>query len=233
MTEVSEIGELIELKRSSKGTSRGTLLVGMVNDRDTGANNPMSFVEAKYGVGERGHWAKLVIRKAYIFNLSDCIGGEKMNMSESERYYERWRFLKKHGIPTIDSMRIVDHDRVAMGDATVNGGEFFGKAKKKLIEREVYQGKRRALTNKEKRYLEIFESGELESEVKRISKLMSEAGLCFPKDDYFDLIIHDDGSFDVLVMDLSLLSFGDEESTPDDLMSIQEDLSTGLKTLVL
>lgn len=229
--EETKPGETFSLRKESTGKTRGALKIRNVAKKNVGQNNPMDFVDVNYGVGEVSHEAKMVLRRAYIFNMNVCIGGENEDMPESERYYQRWKYLKDRGIPTLGSMRIVDDDRVVMGDATVDGSEFFGKGRIRVVYGERDNNRKRELTEKERRFVEIYENGELEREARRVAEQMEKSGLRFPFDDYFDVIIHNDGSFEVLVMDLSGLDLATSsgDGTPDDLMYMPSRLYEGIK----
>lgn len=225
-------GEKFSLHKESKGKLRGVMTVSKVAEKTVGQNNPMDFVVVNYGAGEAPHRAKMVLRRACIFNLDVCIGEENEEMTESERYYKRWKYLRDNGVPTLGSMRIVDDDRVALGDATADGSEFFGKARVRISEGEKRRDeKRRSLTKKEEVFVEIYENGELEKEVRRVAELMRKANLDFPHDDYFDTIIHNDGSFDVLVMDLSALDKSEGTALPIDLMRMPERLYNAIMAI--
>jgi hypothetical protein len=150
-----------------------------------------------------------LIRKEVIVASADCFGEETLEMSDAQRYYERWKYLRKIGISTVSSMRVVDEYTVAMGDMTANGGEFFGKAKRQALLDEINAIKHgfikaRKLTILEKVFMSL-DHEEMKEDVAQIQKMAWDAGIRLPSDDQYDLLVNPDGTWNVMVMDLSAL----------------------------
>lgn len=144
----------------------------------------------------------LVLKKIWL-DYHDDFPFEKQNASMSEKYIGKWRLLKEVGIPTVPSMRLVDEETVAMGDMTRDGSQFFGKAK--YI--EALEGgdlTKRPISKIEKLFLDINPRN-IKREIARVQKLAWEKGIILPLDDPYDLIVHPDGTWQVLVLDLSWL----------------------------
>lgn len=136
--------------------------------------------------------------------------------SAAERYLGKWKLLKEAGIPTVSSMKLVDDETVAMGDMTWDGSKFFGKAENEM---KVYgQGEtvKRELTNMEKIFLSI-DPEEIKQKTERILKLAWDSGIRLPLDDPYDLLVHPDGSWELVVIDLSDVRPRKSGETIDDL----------------
>lgn len=133
------------------------------------------------------------------------IEGEGCDMSPAERYLARWKYLRSHGIPTVGSMRVVDGNKVAMGDMTANGGEFFGKEKGMQLEWELRDGVIRKLTETEQAFLKI-DKKELKTELDRLVDDAWEKGIRLPWDDPFEVLVRDDGSYQLMILDLGYLT---------------------------
>ncbi len=206
--------------RRPAGKIASRLVVASLNTTETGGSSGFSSAEFKYGY-KGGHLAEMVVKDAEIFNKELCFGQEKKSMCMADRYYYRWLYLKELGIPTVRTMRVVDTNRIIMGDMTIDGSEFMGKGKNYLLSLESAAKNRRQLTSMEKRFIEIYENGELVQEVSRVCDLMNIHSLGFPMDDEFDLLIHPDGSFEVLVLDLSYLNKKETNHPVDYIMSTE------------
>lgn len=148
----------------------------------------------------------LVVKKADILPKSDCFSFENEDMDPAERYYRRWQYLRSLGIPTCSSMRIVEDNKIVMGDMTYKGSEFFGKAKWMALMTEKNKKMRRPLTATEKFYLQI-PCDQIQEEIKNLQQLASIHNLRLPYDDPCDLLIHSNGTKDLLVLDLSGLQY--------------------------
>lgn len=170
-------------------------------------------VEAKPFLGEktREKRVKLVVKRAVVSRRDgDIFGDEQVAMTPARRYYERWRFLRKLGIPTVSSMRVVDDHYVAMGDMTVGGAAFFGKEKWWTVSGEMRRGERRELDKTEEMFLNI-DPETIKREIARLQVLAWVNGIRLPPDDEYDLLVRPDGSFQVILMDLTQMrKRGDE-----------------------
>ncbi|HLE50321.1 MAG TPA: hypothetical protein VI791_04215 [Patescibacteria group bacterium] len=179
----------------------------------------------------------LVLKRASVDSGdTNLFGDERLGMESALRYYERWKFLKMVGVPTVSSMRVIDEYRIAMGDMTVGGGEFFGKAKKIAIMLELEKGIRRELSPLEKTFLNI-DTEAIKQKVADLQEIAWKNEVRLPGDDQYDLLVRPDGSFQVIVMDLSRLRRKGSESYSDLLNersgfnSELDDFRSGLKRL--
>lgn len=152
---------------------------------------------------------RLVLKDAYLPKRYD-FSFDNPEMSMAERYFRKWKLLKENGIPTTSSMRVVDEEVVAMGDMTWDGSEFFGK-EKDITALEGRDSAKRKLFKMEKVFLSI-DPEKIKEEMERVLKLAWDKGIRLPYDDQCDLLVHPDGTWEVLVMDLSQLRPRKEES---------------------
>lgn len=199
----------INLKKGGNlGSSGLEVAIKEVVGRDMGGAFPKSAVMGEIRSNEDGGRArevKLVVKRAYIdVRKNDVFGNEDKGMSMARRYFERWKYLRKIGIPTVSSMRLVDEIRLAMEDMTTDGSEFMGKGKREELCGLEYSDRSRELTTGERLFLEI-DPQKIKDEVGRVADLAWDHGITLPDDDPYDLLIHLDGSFEVLVMDITAL----------------------------
>jgi len=94
-----------------------------------------------------------------------------------------------------------------MGDMTRDGSEFFGKAFRGRLNNELYRAKSsgfggRHLTDMERIFLSIDPEA-MRAELRRIVKIANKNRIMLPDDDEFDILVHPDGSWEILVLDLS------------------------------
>jgi hypothetical protein len=145
---------------------------------------------------------RLVLKDAYT-SYWNHFPSEVLGLSVAERYLEKWNILRNCGIPTVSSMRVIDRDTVAMGDMTWDGSAFFGKQLVSDIGDKKDLDKR-SLTVMEKIFLGI-DPNKIKEEMKRVQMLAWDKGIRLPDDDLYDLIVHPDGTWQVLVVDLANL----------------------------
>lgn len=213
-------GTVLELEKD--GSVQGRVVTTKIkgDKNDLGGSYDKTSYEAKI-VGLSGNAEisprkmNVVIKVAFVDQCKSVyFGDEKEGMSESRKYYERWKFLKSIGVPTATSMRVVDEKSVAMGDMTWDGSQFFGKAKLKSINGERDQEIKRDLLEAEKIFLSI-DPNEIKKEFVRIQEKCWDNGIRLPFDDMFDLIVHPDGKWEVLVLDLTFLDKREGEKHDD------------------
>lgn len=161
---------------------------------------------------------KTIIKKvsSYFF---DPIEGEILNISSAERYYRRWLLLRKIGVPVVSSMRVLDDERVIMGDMTADGSEFISKETYRSLKHNTRLSD--GLSDGEKRFLKIDRSL-LKDEVERIFKLAWNNGILFSphEEEEFSVLVHPDGTWQVLVVDLDGLSCVKASATEEEIKRI-------------
>lgn len=172
-------------------------------------SSPKSVVKGRFrptisGDELGGRELHLVVKDVGTYFGFGLFGSEQISMSPARRYYERWRFLRSIGVPTVSSMRVIDDCRVAMGDMTIGGAVFFGKEKSINADQEARRDARRELSELERVFLDIG-LGKIKEEIVRVQVLAWEKGVRLPADDEYDLLVRLDASFQVLVLDLSQL----------------------------
>lgn len=141
-------------------------------------------------LGNRRRPVHLVIKRVY----------------DAPAYYQKWRVLKNLGIPSIGSLRVArDKEHVLMTDLSVFKAQSYGK------ERYFYWDDLHGShfsSHEFNLYDKLFAQIPLEkiiSEIRRIQHIASKNGIILPGDDPFDLFVFLDGSWQVLVLDLSEL----------------------------
>ncbi len=202
MEELSENGEYLALK---KGYADQLLVqvTGKPGDELSGMNSKEKITAKVINeeTSEASHEIKLVLKKIFPSMPADCFGDERIDMDPSHRYYEKWRFLKKIGIPTVSSMRIVDANVIVMGDMTADGSEFFGQEKLVKYLGEIDHGIRRKATKEEEIFLSL-EPEKVKAEIERVLSLAWNNNILPPNDEFGDLIVHPDGTYQAPILDL-------------------------------
>lgn len=206
---ISEGSEINLRKLDSRGGT--SVVVEHVSDEAMGGAFAKSKIEVTAHKGKICKNLQLVMKLVSVGSgRGPVFGEEKVTMSEAERYFARWQFLRRIGVPTVPSMRVVNDDLVAMGDMTRYGGEFFGKAKRRDIRYEEQDKIRRKLTKMERLFLRV-DNEKVKDELKTIQERLVKHGVSFPIDDAYDLLVNPDGTWSVFVMDLGMLRMREPE----------------------
>jgi hypothetical protein len=202
------------------------LKVDSVRENEMGGHslkNQVGGHPKRVGGEERETAIKMVVKKAPILNTHVFLGEERSGDSHAERYYKRWLFLKKIGIPTLSSMRVVDENRVAMGDMTADGSQFFGKAELINLDLQYYGGVTRPLTDMENKFLALDDE-KVKREIGRMIEIAWDRKMVLPEDEEeFTILVHPDGTWQTLVIDLSWLGNIDWEVGKHDYISHEKE----------
>ena len=149
------------------------------------------------------HKLKTVVKNAHIATTDFTIGNENKDQPHAQRYWERWRYLKSIGIPSVTSMRVIEGDRILMGDMTADGSGFVGKETREDL---VYGGRTSGVNKTELMFLKL-DPEPIKAEIARLMDIAWKHGFVLPDDDEeYNLWIHPDGTWQVIVMDLSFIN---------------------------
>jgi len=136
----------------------------------------------------------MVVKETVVNGLSDkeiFASG----FTHSGHFYYTWMMLKSVGIPTVPTVRIIDDRKVLMTDLTADGSMFFGKATK------VTDNRANNICEMEFIFSQI-DLVPVYEELKRVERIAMRNDIILPIDDPFDLLLHPDGSWEVMVLDL-------------------------------
>ncbi|KKU33100.1 hypothetical protein A3K29_04825 [Candidatus Collierbacteria bacterium RIFOXYB2_FULL_46_14] len=212
-----ELGEEVVLKKDGKPTvkmrAQGVSVVGLTGAFD---KSRVAFEPLRAEGGESGHRYATVVKEADLSYQGDLFGDESVDQSRAERYYERWKYLKSIGIPVVSSMRVVDSERVLMGDMLADGGQFIGKDTYWWSEFGVLERHRTGqLTDEEKAFLQI-DPLLVKQEIARIFDIAWMNGVLLPdSDEEFTVLVKPNGVWrQVMVKDYGTLRW-----VPQDMMN--------------
>lgn len=192
--------EVFTIEKGGKETA--VLKVEQASDKQFGGVRNKSKAEVtNVSPGSEGsHNLKVIVKEVSLAQDQFLLGDEQKTQSEARRYYERWRYLKKIGIPVVSSMRVVDSNRILMGDMTADGSEFVGK--------ETYWSDNKQflpLSELEKKFLTI-DPELIKNKVEEVFLKAWDNGIVLPDDnEEFTVLVHPDGTWKVMVKDLEWL----------------------------
>lgn len=121
----------------------------------------------------------------------------------AEGYADFWSELKSAEIPTIPTVRIIGENEVLISDLTTDGSTFFGKDNVFPSFDRFKDGK---VNNMDKLFLNI-DPEELKQRAQQIAEKANRSGVFLPYDDPFDILVHPDGRWEIIVLDLMRSKF--------------------------
>lgn len=127
-------------------------------------------------------------------------GDVRDELSPSKKFYALWSYLKDLGCNVVPNVVVLDENRVAMTDMTAEGGEFFGKVKRNKLSIEALSNKKRELTNLENKFLEL-DLEKVKNEILGLINFLSDKGIQIQYDDPYDLLVKEDGTCEVVLLD--------------------------------
>ncbi len=113
-------------------------------------------------------------------------------------YADYWLKLLYAGIPTIPKVLIIGEKEVLLTDMTSDGSVFYGKDN---VNPSFQRYEKNKMTELDAVFLSI-DPEEIKAKAEEIIKKANANGIFLPSDDPFDILIHPDGSWEVIVLDL-------------------------------
>lgn len=125
-------------------------------------------------------------------------------------YASQWQLFRNAGLPVVPTLRKTERGTVMMTDLTADGSEIYGKDLSSMLLQGLFQFSHIDKNKLPKikyvnSFLEIMEGEEFERlkrKVKEYQELANTNGILLPTDDPFELIIHPDGTWELVIIDL-------------------------------
>jgi hypothetical protein len=122
----------------------------------------------------------------------------------TDNFIQQWRAYKEAGVATIPSVRKISDSEVLMTNLTRDGSAFYGKAARYASERDINL----PLQPMDHVFMNINLDPVIQ-EAQRMADILMQKHVYLPYDDPFDLLVHPNGSWEVLIMDID--SQGDDD----------------------
>lgn len=122
-----------------------------------------------------------------------------------------WQKFKEAGLPVVSTMRLTEHNTLLVTNLKADGSEFFGKGYRQL--KSFREQKSAPLTEMEMRFLEVTGPEGMEKIAQQVLQyvaIATEHNFMLAGDDPFDLLVHPDGRWKILALDLDGVN-ADEE----------------------
>lgn len=130
---------------------------------------------------------------------------KKPGIISADEYIENWRIAKQAGLPVINTLRKIDEETVAMMDLTADGSKFYGNIYAKSLRLK------EQTVNLDDPIDSIFlrvidnDSEVIRKKLEDYVELANKNSVELPRDDCFELLVHPDGSWNVVLLDLTEL----------------------------
>lgn len=143
--------------------------------------------------GEEGEREMKLVVKTLDRDVFIEIGSDEV---PADKYMEFRQRLVDAGIPTVPSIRKISSNEVAMTDLTADGSGLYGKNRDyQLIDEPVATDK----------FFRSLDFTEVFREVREIIDKADKASIVIPQDDPFELLVHPDGTWNLIILDVSQL----------------------------
>lgn len=198
-----EVGDAMKARKQDT-SGKTELVVDEVKDERLGGFFSKSKLRVLASSGKKSYERLLdvIVKEVPSYRGdTEIFGNEKVGQKSAERYYHRWKYLKKLGIPVVSSMRVVDAHHVVMGDMTADGSAFVGQETYEELKKNEGKLKRRDLEEHEKLFLGL-DKNMIKAEVLRIFKIAWDNGIQLSTDmEEFAVLVAPSGDHKVLVKD--------------------------------
>ncbi len=169
------------------GTARSAVV--MLDDEPigfkAGGTEPKNFVTGAFG--------------SYNISLIE-------RLHEPELYERNWKAFKEAGLPVPPMLRKTPEGRLFVTDVKADGSEVYGKAFKILL--ETGQEGYRPRPEIDKLFLKLMRSHKERRKIEKSAlecvNIATSRELILPSDGPFELVVHPNGTWDVMLLDLML-----------------------------
>ncbi len=125
----------------------------------------------------------------------------KLNSLDSDDYIAKWKQFSEAGLPVVSTLRKSSRDSLFQTDLKSDGTELYGKAFWYLI----YSKSEFRLRPVDKIFLNLTDTNNFQKIAEKVfmyKDLADKNGILLPYDDPFELIVHPDGKWDFVIIDL-------------------------------
>jgi len=122
----------------------------------------------------------------------------------NHHYITTWLVCRVAGIPVVPEVFISDNDTLLVTDVKADGSEAYGKGMAQALTGYLHE-RHRPHTNIDRLFIEATAPSNIDTikaEAERYSQLATRAQMELPDDDPFELIIHPNGTWELMILDL-------------------------------
>lgn len=149
--------------------------------------------------GRKHKRVHMVEKEPFLYAANSiCIVSDENN---AERYAGIWLKLKQEDFPVVSTLRIISDSKIMMTDITRNGGGIYGKYEALQIDESGYEPQ---VTDDQFQFLNI---DAVMREAALIEQQANNRDICLPIDDPFALLVRQDGSYKVMMLDIGTTLF--------------------------
>jgi hypothetical protein len=145
------------------------------------------------------HQGQIKSYKVSLIERKDLDDGFGMKISD------KWKLFKEAGLPVVPTLRRSQKGTLLMTDVTADGSEIYGKNLSKKLEQLSVDNKASEETKLADEFLKILSGPELDkikSQLNAYKEIANSKGICLPLDDPFELVVHPDGRWQLVILDL-------------------------------
>lgn len=134
------------------------------------------------------------------------------NPNEMKEWIDNWRMLKDAGLPVPSTLRVTDEKTVLMGNMRSHGEETYGKGFACELMDNIRDHESKGIPlipikEVDRKFLETYstQKSEFLAEVQRLEMMATAQNIVLPYDDAFELLVRPDGTWQLAILDLSLV----------------------------
>lgn len=122
-----------------------------------------------------------------------------------ENYIDTWTAFRAAGMPVVPTLRRNAENSLLVTDVKADGSEVYGKALNLIVTQQVDEQRTRARPEIDKIFTDLTHPRsfpDIQNEAWRLLHRANDNALRLPYDDVFELVVHPDGTWDLITLDL-------------------------------
>ncbi|MBI2334436.1 hypothetical protein HYU96_01415 [Candidatus Daviesbacteria bacterium] len=140
--------------------------------------------------------------------LEGRVGRRRIFLVEREfnqSYINNWHIFRKAGLPVVPTLRVSSRNTLLVTDIKADGSEIYGKSLLTSLH-DIHEIRSRPRLNVDRVFLQLTQPGNFQSidrKTKEYLDIANSERIRLPFDDPFEFVVHPDGSWELMILDLT------------------------------
>lgn len=140
--------------------------------------------------------------------LEGTVGRRRIFLVEREfdqSYINNWHIFRKAGLPVVPTLRVSSRKTLLITDIKADGSEIYGKSLLTSLH-DIHEIRSRPRLDVDRIFLRLTQPGNFQTVDRKVKEYLDIANseqIRLPFDDPFEFVVHPDGSWELMILDLT------------------------------
>jgi hypothetical protein len=155
------------------------------------------------GGGKPKHFVEASVGKDQDLKMS-LVEKETLSEFHSDMMLKVWKRCRQNNIDVVDFMAKTSDGFIIMSNITHDGSQIYGRSLLHTIKSDDHGERKRDVNELDKKFINLMQNNheKINQAALKIAEKTASAGIILPSDDPLDLILHPDGSWQIMPLDI-------------------------------